>query len=56
MELPFNIVVAIVVAVIILLIIIALAFFVRDTGQDAIKAIWNIGDYLKKIFGASAGG
>lgn len=56
MELPFNIVVAIVVAIIIILVIIALAFFVKDAGQEAIKSIWNIGDYLKKILGAKAGG
>jgi len=56
MDLPFNVVVAVVVAVIIILIIIAFAFFVKDTGQEAIKSIWNIGDYLKKILGASAGG
>jgi len=56
MELPFTVVVAVVVAVIILLIVIALAFFAKDVGQEAIKAIWNIGDYLKKILGPSTGG
>lgn len=56
MELPFSVIVAVVAAVIIILIIIALALFVRETGQSAIQAIWNIGDYIKQLLGMKTGG
>lgn len=56
MELPFSVVVGVVAAVIIILIIIALAFFVKDAGQQAIQSIWNIGDYIKQLLGLKSGG
>ncbi|MBS3054879.1 MAG: hypothetical protein J4452_00095 [Candidatus Aenigmarchaeota archaeon] len=49
MELPFKVVVAVVVAVIVLLIIIALSFFVKDAGKQAIDYISNIPEFIKNI-------
>ena len=49
MELPFKVVVAVVVAVIVLLIVIALAFFVKESGKQAIDYISNIPDFIKNV-------
>ena len=49
MELPFKVIVAVVVAVIVLLIVVALAFFVKDAGKQAIDYISNIPEFIKSI-------
>ncbi|MFH0711001.1 MAG: hypothetical protein V1944_00315 [Candidatus Aenigmatarchaeota archaeon] len=49
MELPFNVVVAVVVAVIVLVVIIALSFFVKDAGKQAIDYISNIPEFIKTV-------
>jgi predicted PurR-regulated permease PerM len=54
MELPFNVVVAVVVAVIILLVIIALSFFVKDAGRQAIDYISNIPEFIKTVLTGQA--
>jgi hypothetical protein len=56
MELPLKIVVAVVVSVIVLLVIIALAFFLKESGQQAIEYLWNIPEFIKQLIKGGAEG